>query len=290
MDQSALGQGESDTTFLVPPTMHALLSQWETGEEIIGAEIMGADEEFDGEDTGLDEERESPAQHAGANEEESNETNDVPMAQLFGLHPAEEWRSSSSSSVAEGEHVGSASTSDGEKAEGDASVARASSSGALAAHRVKELLRLEGSSGILSKNAVRLVSDAVALIVQDLTRTAGEIAVRRQRKRVTADDIAQAISLYDRFSFLSDVIPQPSHRKSVAQSLLDTEASPSRLRKSAPAAARRPRPPRSADNKTISNTSSKASVGAGTRRGGIARPTVPAAAPPGGLTQRTLRF
>lgn len=83
----------------------------------------------------------------------------------------------------------------------------------LALHRVRELLRYEGSSTILSKDGVSMVAEAVGLLLQDLTRSAAEMAKRRRKKRVTAKDIAQVISLYDRFSFLAEVVPQPEKEK-----------------------------------------------------------------------------
>lgn len=83
----------------------------------------------------------------------------------------------------------------------------------LAIHRVRDLLHYEGSSSILSKDAVAGVSAAVALILQDLVRTSAEFASRRHRQRVTAREMAHVISLYDRFAFLSDVIPAAEEEK-----------------------------------------------------------------------------
>lgn len=83
----------------------------------------------------------------------------------------------------------------------------------LALYRVRELLRYEGSSTILSKDGVSMIAEAVGLIIQDLIRSAAEMAKRRRRRRVTAREIAQVISLYDRFSFLADVVPQPEKEK-----------------------------------------------------------------------------
>lgn len=82
----------------------------------------------------------------------------------------------------------------------------------LSVHRVRQLLRYEGSSSILSKEAVMAVTKAVSLMVQDLIRTAAAFAQRRCRQRVTSRDIAHIISLYDRFSFLAEVVPLPEKR------------------------------------------------------------------------------
>ncbi|CBZ30342.1 conserved hypothetical protein [Leishmania mexicana MHOM/GT/2001/U1103] len=78
---------------------------------------------------------------------------------------------------------------------------------AFAHSRVKELLKYEGSSSIISKDAISAVSEAVALLTRDLVATAAGEATRRHRKTVTYEDIARVAQLLDRFSFLAEVVP-----------------------------------------------------------------------------------
>ncbi|KAG5491608.1 hypothetical protein JIQ42_01514 [Leishmania sp. Namibia] len=78
---------------------------------------------------------------------------------------------------------------------------------AFAHSRVKELLKFEGSSSIISKDATAAACEAVALITRDLVSVAAGEATRRHRKTVTYEDIARVAQLLDRFSFLSDVVP-----------------------------------------------------------------------------------
>ncbi|KAG5468690.1 hypothetical protein CUR178_01525 [Leishmania enriettii] len=78
---------------------------------------------------------------------------------------------------------------------------------AFAHSRVKELLKFEGSSSIISKDATAAACEAVALITRDLVSVAAGEATRRHRKTVVYEDIARVAQLLDRFSFLSDVVP-----------------------------------------------------------------------------------
>ncbi|AYU82569.1 hypothetical protein, conserved [Leishmania donovani] len=78
---------------------------------------------------------------------------------------------------------------------------------AFAHSRVKELLKYEGSSSIISKDAISAVSEAVALLTRDLVAMAAGEATKRHRKTVTYEDIARVAQLLDRFSFLAEVLP-----------------------------------------------------------------------------------
>ncbi|GET92296.1 hypothetical protein, conserved [Leishmania tarentolae] len=78
---------------------------------------------------------------------------------------------------------------------------------AFAHNRVKELLKFEGSSSIISKDAVSAASEAVALLTRDLVAMAAREATRRHRKTVAYEDIARVVQLLDRFSFLAEVVP-----------------------------------------------------------------------------------
>lgn len=80
-------------------------------------------------------------------------------------------------------------------------------SNAFATSRVKELLKFDGSSTLLSREAVGATTEAVALMLQDVVRLACQEASRRGKKTLTYDDIARAVQLYDRLSYLSDVLP-----------------------------------------------------------------------------------
>nr|CCM14894.1 hypothetical protein, conserved [Leishmania guyanensis] len=78
---------------------------------------------------------------------------------------------------------------------------------AFAHNRVKELLKFEGSSSIISKDAISAACEAVSLLTHDLVVMAAREATRRHRKTVTYDDIARVVQLLDRFSFLAEVVP-----------------------------------------------------------------------------------
>lgn len=65
----------------------------------------------------------------------------------------------------------------------------------------------ERQSAIIARDAVRATSEAVALMLQDLCRTAASEAIRRKRKTISYDDLARAVTLYDRFAYLANIIP-----------------------------------------------------------------------------------
>lgn len=62
-------------------------------------------------------------------------------------------------------------------------------------------------SVIIARDAVKATCEAVALMLQDLCRTAASEAVRRKRKTISYDDLARAVTLYDRFAYLANIIP-----------------------------------------------------------------------------------
>lgn len=78
---------------------------------------------------------------------------------------------------------------------------------AFAHSRVKELLKYEGSSSMISKDAAAAACEAVALLTRDLVAMAAAEATRRNRKTVNYDDVARVAQMFDRFSFLADVVP-----------------------------------------------------------------------------------
>ncbi|KAG5493971.1 hypothetical protein JKF63_01803 [Porcisia hertigi] len=78
---------------------------------------------------------------------------------------------------------------------------------AFAHSRVKALLKYEGSSSIISKDATMAACEAVALLTRDLVTMATGEATRRHRKTVTYEDVARVVQLLDRFSFLTEVVP-----------------------------------------------------------------------------------
>ncbi|KAG5468278.1 hypothetical protein LSCM1_02256 [Leishmania martiniquensis] len=78
---------------------------------------------------------------------------------------------------------------------------------AFAHSRVKELLKFEGSSSVISKDATAAACEAVALMMRDLVAMAAGEATRRHRKTVTYEDVARVAQLLDRFSFLAGVVP-----------------------------------------------------------------------------------
>lgn len=73
--------------------------------------------------------------------------------------------------------------------------------------RVKDLLKYEGSSSVVSRDACLAASEAVALILRDLAKCAAAEAQRRHRKTVTYEDIARTAQMLDRFAYLSEVVP-----------------------------------------------------------------------------------
>ncbi|KAK7200737.1 hypothetical protein NESM_000131700 [Novymonas esmeraldas] len=175
---------------------------------------------------------------------------------------------------------------------------------AFAHSRVKELLKYEGSSSIISKDAASAACEAVALLTRDLVTVAAAEAARRHRKTVTYDDVARVAQLLDRFSFLADVVPPvpaPASTLATGTSIVVGD----RVRSSATAEANHAARPHS--NSHVRGRSAHARVGGGPAGGNGASPPaasttrsttahtrggVPALHPlPGtGLRQATLRF
>ncbi|CCW60637.1 unnamed protein product [Phytomonas sp. EM1] len=74
-------------------------------------------------------------------------------------------------------------------------------------NRVREILRCEGGSSIISREAANAAGEAAALLLRDMAKAAAGEAVRSGRKTITYDDVSRLAQLFDRFSFLLDVIP-----------------------------------------------------------------------------------
>ncbi|KAG8348080.1 hypothetical protein TRVL_01100 [Trypanosoma vivax] len=84
--------------------------------------------------------------------------------------------------------------------------------------RVRDLLKFHSESSIIARDATILTAEAVVLILQDLTRMAASQAERQHRKTIKYADIASVVHYFDRFSFLTDVIPrEPSTTSGVAR-------------------------------------------------------------------------
>eukprot|EP00796_Vickermania_ingenoplastis_P007267 gene7267-5113_t len=183
---------------------------------------------------------EGPASSLTAVDPLANE--DIRIADLFAL----EYAPPDADRAEEDEPESGGDASEGSEDDAAATHAGPSSAAtALAAHRVRELLRFEGSSTLISKAATAAVAEATALILQDLTRTAAGITERRRRRRVTAEEVAQAVRLHDRFAFLADIIPAPAARAGVFAAS-STAASPGTTSSSKAVRAPRPPPPQRA--------------------------------------------
>ncbi|KPI90487.1 hypothetical protein ABL78_0417 [Leptomonas seymouri] len=116
-----------------------------------------------------------------------------------------------------GEDEVEVSEEDAHEDDGDRGSNRATAShyaSAFAHSRVKELLKYEGSSSIVSRDAATAACEAVALLMRDLVATTAAEATRRSRKTLTYDDVARVVQLFDRFSFLADVVPPASSSSS----------------------------------------------------------------------------
>lgn len=105
-------------------------------------------------------------------------------------------------------------------ADGDATERPLSFISAFHHSRVRELLKFDGSSGIVSKEATFAATEAVALMLRDLTKMAVEEAARRHRKTISYDDISRVVQLIDRFSFLSDALPPPAAASSATEGVV----------------------------------------------------------------------
>lgn len=183
---------------------------------------------------------------------------------------------------------------------------------AFAHNRVKELLKYEGSSSIISKDAAAAACEAVALLTRDLVAMAAGEASRRHRKTVTYDDVARMAQLLDRFSYLADVVPPvpvPTSSLSAGKSIVvgsHVHGSPATAgtgsRKRTNDAAPRSR---SAQERSVAGrlrgagVAQPAATGAAAARSKTAHPRLPGVAghtvsvhpqPGGGLRQATLRF
>ena len=82
--------------------------------------------------------------------------------------------------------------------------------------RVKEILKYEGSSSIVSRDAAAAACEAVALLMRDLVAMAAAETTRKNRKTISYDDVARVAQLLDRFSFLADVVPPAPPASSAA--------------------------------------------------------------------------
>lgn len=190
-------EGETDqTAFLVPEAMRVSVEPFSTLEDgsssSDGSEKEGKDDLMRVQGPENSDEEHHVREGDGARE-------DVPLADLLEEDSSAELESGSSTDNEEDEDM------KGEESE----AGRVSY--AFSLHRVRELLRWGGDpNNNFSKPVVGMIAKSVELLIEDMVRTAAELSQRRPRQRVTSEDIAQAVNLYDRFSFLSAVIPPPA--------------------------------------------------------------------------------
>jgi histone H3/H4 len=182
---------------------------------------------------------------------------------------------------------------------------------AFALSRVKELLKFEGSSSIVSKDAAAAACEAVALLTRDLVTVAAAEASRKNRKTITYDDVARVAQLLDRFSFLAEVVPPaPSSVSGAALGAGKTIVLGSSARSSAGSgvSARAKRETRNTSSRSesvqdrarahdVSTTSSAGTLGSSVARSKTAHARVTHSSTgqgvhpqPGGMRQATLRF
>ncbi|XP_053975004.1 nuclear transcription factor Y subunit gamma-like isoform X2 [Hylaeus anthracinus] len=88
--------------------------------------------------------------------------------------------------------------------------------------RIKKIMKLDGDVKMISAEAPMLFSKAAEIFIHELTLRAWVHTEDNKRRTLQRNDIAMAITKYDQFDFLIDIVPRDELKQSKAQ----TESTP----------------------------------------------------------------
>ncbi|KAK0177576.1 hypothetical protein PV328_001616 [Microctonus aethiopoides] len=88
---------------------------------------------------------------------------------------------------------------------------------ALPLARIKKIMKLDGDVKMISAEAPMLFSKAAEIFIHELTLRAWVHTEDNKRRTLQRNDIAMAITKYDQFDFLIDIVPRDELKQSKAQ-------------------------------------------------------------------------
>lgn len=83
--------------------------------------------------------------------------------------------------------------------------------------RIKKIMKLDGDVKMISAEAPMLFSKAAEIFIHELTLRAWVHTEDNKRRTLQRNDIAMAITKYDQFDFLIDIVPRDDLKQSKAQ-------------------------------------------------------------------------
>lgn len=89
---------------------------------------------------------------------------------------------------------------------------------ALPLARIKKIMKLDGDVKMISAEAPMLFSKAAEIFIHELTLRAWVHTEDNKRRTLQRNDLAMAITKYDQFDFLIDIVPRDELKQSKAQS------------------------------------------------------------------------
>ncbi|XP_058801606.1 nuclear transcription factor Y subunit gamma-like isoform X3 [Phymastichus coffea] len=84
--------------------------------------------------------------------------------------------------------------------------------------RIKKIMKLDGDVKMISAEAPMLFSKAAEIFIHELTLRAWVHTEDNKRRTLQRNDIAMAVTKYDQFDFLIDIVPRDELKQSKAQS------------------------------------------------------------------------
>lgn len=83
--------------------------------------------------------------------------------------------------------------------------------------RIKKIMKLDGDVKMISAEAPMLFSKAAEIFIHELTLRAWVHTEDNKRRTLQRNDIAMAITKYDQFDFLIDIVPRDELKQTKAQ-------------------------------------------------------------------------
>lgn len=84
--------------------------------------------------------------------------------------------------------------------------------------RIKKIMKLDGDVKMISAEAPMLFAKAAEIFIHELTLRAWVHTEDNKRRTLQRNDIAMAVTKYDQFDFLIDIVPRDEIKQSKAQS------------------------------------------------------------------------
>lgn len=83
--------------------------------------------------------------------------------------------------------------------------------------RIKKIMKLDGDVKMISAEAPMLFAKAAEIFIHELTLRAWVHTEDNKRRTLQRNDIAMAVTKYDQFDFLIDIVPRDEIKQSKAQ-------------------------------------------------------------------------